>query len=79
MKTVIVLKGVQLLVDFDFSPADDSVGWGAEAEINSVHVANFDQCDENDIVTLIGGDDRLEIEAACIKHGKMEMRIGAEL
>jgi hypothetical protein len=78
MKTAVIVKRVQLVVDFDFTPADDSVGWGAEAEINTVHVANFEQCDENNIEPLISAVDRMVIESACIKHGETEMRLGVE-
>jgi len=70
MKTVIVLKGVQLVVEYDYSPADRSVGWGEEAEVTSVHVANGPDSKEFDILMLIGWDDMRYLEAKCIKDAK---------
>jgi len=72
MKTVIVLKGVQLVVEYDYSPADNSVGWGEEAEVTSVHVANGPDSEEFDILMLIGWDDMRYLETACVKAAKAD-------
>lgn len=72
MKTVVVLKGVQLVVEYDYTPADHSVGWGEEAEVTSVHVANGPDGKEFDILMLICWEDMRSLESSCIKAVKAD-------
>jgi len=71
MQTIVIMNKVQLLVGYDYMPADDECGQGDCAEVTSVHVANGPEGREFDIQMLLSPAQIIALEAACRKDAKI--------
>ena len=74
MRTELSLRGLTLVVEYDYIPGDDSTGWPDGVDLLSVWQEGIEESPDTDILSIISKTSRQEIECKCLESYAQDKR-----
>ena len=74
MRAEIILRGLTLVVEYDYMPGDDSTGWPDDVDLVAVWPESSNETPDNSILPIISKKARQEIECKCLESYAQDKR-----
>ena len=67
MRAELNLRGLMLVVEYDYIPGDDSTGWPDDVDLVSVWQDGIEESPDTDILPIISKTSRQALECMCLE------------